>query len=454
MELFRGRLVLIDSKPEPANSIVKDGKIFKVIRGLDVPKGYDFCKIVDAGDSVLMPGLVDSHVHVNEPGRTAWEGFATATKAAAAGGVTAIVDMPLNSVPPTTTVENLKTKLRAAETKSFVDVAFWGGVVPDNEADLKPLVEAGVVGFKCFLIHSGVDEFPGVDRVQVMKALNELKDTGSVLLFHAELEEDVDTSGMDPTEYATFLKSRPASMENSAISMVIECCRSSGVRCHIVHLGSGEAVSRIATAQASGVPLTVETCHHYLNLLAENVPAGATQFKCCPPVRTRNHQEALWRAVKEDVISLVVSDHSPCTADLKLLEKGDFMAAWGGISSLQFGLSLFWTAGSRRGFTLADINKYLSVGPAKLAGLDNRKGRIRVGYDADFVIWDPEATVAIETSAIEHKNKVTPYLDWSLKGRVKRTIVRGQTVFEDGVGIVGGKPAGKLILGGELKSEF
>ena len=382
--VWRGSKVFVHDNLRPATVIVENGKVVDVLDGLVDIEGVD--QVVDAGDNILMPGLVDSHVHINEPGRTDWEGFSTATRAAAAGGVTTIVDMPLNSLPPTTTVDNLNVKVNAARGQCWVDVAFWGGVIPGNSPSIKEMVGLGVPGFKCFLIHSGVDEFPAVNREQALEALEQMKNTGATLLFHAECEVDgIDESG-DPAEYKTFLNSRPPAMEISAIELVISLCRTSRVPCHIVHLSSAEALPLIKAARAEGLPLTVETCHHYLNLIAEDIPARATQFKCCPPIRSSANQELLWQAVLGGHIDMLVSDHSPCTPDLKKPGVKDFMDSWGGISSLQFGLSLFWGQAEKRNLSLENLNRLMSRAPAKLAGLSHRKGRIAPKYDADFVI--------------------------------------------------------------------
>ncbi|XP_008305557.1 allantoinase, mitochondrial isoform X2 [Cynoglossus semilaevis] len=402
-------------------------------------------RVLDMGDSVVMPGIVDCHVHVNEPGRTSWEGFWTATRAAAAGGVTTIVDMPLNSIPPTTTLHNFHEKLREAAGKCFVDTAFWGGVIPGNQHELRPLLNAGVAGFKCFLIHSGVEEFPHVTLSDLHAAMKMLQGTGSVLLFHAELECHQETPELaDPCQYTTFLQSRPDVMEMEAIQTIIDLCLQYKVRCHIVHLAAAKPLKMIQKARQAGALLTVETTHHYLNLCAENIPAGATQFKCCPPIRGAANQAKLWSALKDGQIDMVVSDHSPCTPDLKNLGSGDFTKAWGGISSLQFGLPLFWTSATQKGFQLADVVRLLSQETVRLCSLDQQKGSIQPGYDADLVIWDPEREFKIHEADIHHKNKVTPYLGITLRGLVHATVLRGQLVYRDGVFCT--EPLGKSIL--------
>ncbi|TRY54575.1 hypothetical protein DNTS_001576 [Danionella cerebrum] len=392
-----------------------------------------------------MPGVVDCHVHVNEPGRGTWEGFWTATRAAAAGGVTTIVDMPLNSIPPTTTLGNFHEKLQASAGKCFVDTAFWGGAIPGNQRELRPMLQAGVAGFKCFLIHSGVDEFPHVSDDDLHDAMKQLQGTDSVLLFHAERETQLPTAdGEDPHEYLTFLRSRPDIMELEAIHTVTQLCLQYQVRCHIVHLSSAQSLSLIRAARQAGAPLTVETTHHYLNLSAEEIPARATQFKCCPPIREIANQELLWSALKSGDIDMVVSDHSPCTPDLKVLDTGDFMQAWGGISSLQFGLSLFWTSASQRGFSLSDAARLLCKKPAQLCCLDNQKGSLNPGHDADLVIWDPEKEFTVKEDDIHHKNKLTPYLGLALRGMVRCTIVRGRLVYSNGS--FSSQPLGKQLF--------
>uniref|UniRef100_A0A4W6DCZ3 allantoinase n=1 Tax=Lates calcarifer TaxID=8187 RepID=A0A4W6DCZ3_LATCA len=463
----RSKRVLIGNDVRPAVVIIKDGKIHQILSESNFSVGVG-CEVLDVGDSVVMPGIVDSHVHVNEPGRTSWEGFWTATKAAAAGGVTTIVDMPLNSIPPTTTLGNFHEKLREATGKCFVDTAFWGGVIPGNQVELQPMIHAGVAGFKCFLIHSGVEEFPHVTNCDLHAAMKQLQGTGSVLLFHAELDvqQTTEESG-DPSQYSTFLESRPDVMEVEAIRTVTELCLQYQVRCHIVHLSSAKPLKLIQKARQAGAPLTVETTHHYLSLCAENIPAGATQFKCCPPIRGSNNQEQLWSALKAGQIDMVVSDHSPCTPDLKKLDTGDFSQAWGGISSLQFGLPLFWSSAKKRGFQLSDVVRLLSRKTAQLCGLDNQKGSLGPGYDADLVIWDPEREfeVSIRNSRGEHTSQkqaqifddvvmfvqITPYLGITLQGVVYATILRGRLVYKEGSFCP--EPLGKHLLIPQRKNQ-
>uniref|UniRef100_A0A3B4VJF7 allantoinase n=1 Tax=Seriola dumerili TaxID=41447 RepID=A0A3B4VJF7_SERDU len=432
----RSKRVLIGNEVRPAVVVIKDGKIHQILSGNNF-SGDGGCEVLDVGDSVVMPGIVDCHVHVNEPGRTSWEGFWTATRAAAAGGVTTIVDMPLNSIPATTTLGNFHEKLREASGKCFVDTAFWGGVIPGNQLELRPMIHAGVAGFKCFLIHSGVEEFPHVTDCDLHAAMKQLQGTGSVLLVTLQSQHPVRCS------YSTFLRSRPDVMETEAIRTVTELCLQYQVRCHIVHLSSAKPLKLIQRARQAGAPLTVETTHHYLSLCAENIPAGATQFKCCPPIRGSNNREQLWSALKDGQIDMVVSDHSPCTPDLKKLDSGDFTQAWGGISSLQFGLPLFWSSASKRGFQLSDVARLLSQKTAQLCSLDNQKGSLCPGYDADLVVWDPEREFEVK-AGIHHKNKITPYLGFALRGAVCATILRGRLVYKDGS--FSPEPLGKHLL--------
>jgi allantoinase len=444
--IIRSRRVVTLEKTGPASVHISGGKITAVKNWNDVSNGVE---LIDSGDAVVMAGLVDAHVHVNEPGRTDWEGFTTATRAAAAGGVTTLVDMPLNSIPPTTTRAGFAEKLTAARGQCWIDAAFWGGVVPGNTGELKLLLEDGVRGFKCFLIHSGVDEFPHVTTENLREAMPELKRLGSVLLVHAELPQAIDKAaaqlaGADPKDYETFLRSRPRESENEAIALMAELCRETGARVHIVHHSSSDALPIVKAAKAEGLPFTVETCPHYLTFAAEEIPDGATHFKCCPPVRERENREKLWAALADGTIDMVVSDHSPCTANLKLRESGDFMEAWGGISTLQFGLPVLWTQASKRGFGFNDISRWMSAAPAKLAGLDKQKGKLAASYDADIVIWRPEKEFEVRKDLIHFKNKLTPYEGMNLRGVVESTFVRGQKVFENGE--FAEQPLGKLLL--------
>ncbi|KAG0092194.1 hypothetical protein BGZ92_010527 [Podila epicladia] len=433
------RVLRSPAAPAAPGTIVVDktsGKIVKVLDTLktrqdfaeDVVSAEDF---IQAGDNVVMPGVVDAHVHINEPGRTHWEGFATATKAAAAGGVTTLIDMPLNSIPPTTTVENLNVKTDAAQGQTYVDVGFYGGVIPTNVNDLIPLVNAGVKGFKCFMIESGVDEFPCVNEEEIKAAMEKFQETDSVFMFHAEMDcgDTPKPEGMDPKDYNTFLHQRPQLLETNAIRTIIKLAKQyPKVRCHIVHLSAADALPMIRQAKADGVRLT-----------------GATEYKCCPPIREDENREKLWEALKEGTIDYVVSDHSPCVVELKLMTEGDFVGAWGGIGGLQFGIPVVWTEARRRGCTIQDLTKWQAFNTARQVGLGGIKGSIEAGADADFVIWSPEETFVITKEIIEFKNKVTPYMGRTLHGVVKETYVRGQKVWAKGQ-ITSEVALGKLLL--------
>ncbi|MFD6178504.1 MULTISPECIES: allantoinase AllB [unclassified Isoptericola] len=394
-----------------------------------------------AEDEVLLPGLVDSHVHVNEPGRTEWEGFATATRAAAAGGVTTIVDMPLNSLPPTTSVANLEVKRQRAVDQAFVDVGFWGGAVPGNTADLRPLHDAGVFGFKCFLADSGVPEFGHLETDELRADLAELTTFGGMMIVHAEDPGTLEDAPQEPgRDYKTFLASRPAKAESTAIAALIDAARATGARAHVLHLSDADSLPMIAAARADGVRLTVETCPHYLSLDADHVPDGATAYKCCPPIREQDNQDRLWQGLRDGLIDVVVTDHSPATAELKQPASGDFAEAWGGVASLQLGLAVVWTEARRRGVPLAEVVGWMSAGPAALVGLE-RKGGIAVGKDADLAVFAPDATFVVDPTRLHHKNPVTPYAGRDLTGVVRRTLLRGRAV--------GDEPTGTLLRRGE-----
>ena len=398
----------------------------------------------DLGDALLMPGIIDSHVHINEPGRTEWEGFETATRAAARGGVTTVVDMPLNSAPVTTTLDALHAKLAAAAGKLWVNCGFWGGVIPGNDGQLAEMARAGVMGFKCFLCPSGIDDFPHVERHDLARAMPILKAAGVPLLVHAELEQplrDVPHSS-DPRAYLTYLHSRPRQWEDAAIALVIDMVRQTGCPAHIVHLSSASALPMIRAAKAEGLPLTVETCPHYLCLTAEEIPDGATQFKCAPPIRPSSNREALWSGLLDGTIDLVVSDHSPCIPALKHLDVGDFMAAWGGIASLQLGLSSVWTEASQRGADIATLSRWMTTGPARLLGLPDRSA-IAAGMRADLIAWHPETDLTIRAAEILHRHALTPYLGRQQRGAVQHTWLGGTPVVCDGKLTA---PAGDILL--------
>jgi allantoinase len=395
-----------------------------------------------SGDEVVLPGLVDTHVHVNEPGRTEWEGFDSATRAAAAGGVTTIIDMPLNSIPPTTTVDALEAKQERARARAHVDVGFWGGAVPGNLDDIAKLHDAGVFGFKCFLIDSGVAEFPPLDADGFAAAMAETARLDALLIVHAEdaavIEHAPPPSG---PAYENFLRSRPHDAEDRAVARVIEAVRSSGGRAHVLHLSSADALADLHTARAAGLDVSVETCPHYLTLDAAAVPAGATQFKCCPPIRERANQDRLWTALADGDIDMIVSDHSPCTVELKRLDSGDFGAAWGGIASIQLGLPVVWSAARTRGHTLADVVRWMATRPADRVGLPH-KGRIEVGADADLCVVDPEADFVVDPALLLHKNPISAYTGRRLRGVVRQTWLRGEQVATDG------PPRGRLMRRG------
>ena len=434
--VIRGRRVVTENSVGPASVHVTRGQISSISIFEDVPAEAEL--IEAAPESIVMPGLVDTHVHVNEPGRTTWEGFETATRAAAAGGVTTIVDMPLNSIPPTTTLEGFEAKLAAAREKLHVDVGFWGGVVPGNTGELSKLWNAGVVGFKCFLIHSGVDEFPNVTEENLREAMPELARLGAMLIVHAEVPGPVEAACCQATDeskssaYETFLHSRPREAENQAVSRMIRLSRETGCRIHIVHHSSADALEPLRTAKKSGLPITAETCPHYLHFAAEEIPAGATEFKCCPPIRERENREQLWQALSDGTIDFVVSDHSPCPPEMKLREQGDFMKAWGGISSLQLRLPIMCTEARARGFDIDRLVEWLCAAPARQVGLSLLKGSLKPGADADIVIWNPDREFRVEPSMIHHRHKVTPYAGEVLHGVVENTFVRGQMVYDDG----------------------
>jgi allantoinase len=424
---IRSRRVGTPEGLRAAAVVVEKGRIAAVV---DPASALAIGTVVDVGDLVVLPGLVDAHVHINEPGRTEWEGFASATRAAAAGGVTTLVDMPLNSIPATTSLAAFEVKRAAAQDQLEVDCGFWGGVVPGNTPELEALVDAGIAGFKAFLVPSGVDEFPQVGEPDLREAMPVLARRGVPLLAHAELESPVGASAGDPRRYATYLASRPPSWENDAIRLLVRLCRETGCAVHIVHLSSAEALAILADGRADGLPITVETCPHYLFFAAEDVPTGRTDFKCSPPIRERANRERLWEGLRSGTIDMVVSDHSPCTPERKGLESGDFMAAWGGIASLQFRLPVVWTEARLRGFGLQDLARWLCQRPAKLAGLQGRKGTIAPGQDADLVIFDPDAEFDVSPDNVRHRHTLTPYQGQRLRGVVEATILRGAVVYE------------------------
>jgi allantoinase len=418
----------------PGAIIVRDGKIGGIVHADELPA---HAEVHDFGESTILPGLVDSHVHINDPGRTEWEGFETATRAAAAGGYTTLVDMPLNCLPPTATVAALAAKRKAAMGRCWVDWLAWGGVVSDNQAEIEALGAAGVPGFKCFLIHPRIDGFTMVTEAELRAALPHVARTGLPLLVHAELPGPVDQATQrlrdaDWRRYSTHLQSRPEEAELAAIRLLLSLCREYKFRLHIVHLSASSALAELCAARAEGLPVSVETCPHYLHFCAEEIPDGATLCKCAPPIRSRENRERLWQGLKDGIIDLVATDHSPCPPAMKRLDEGSFKTAWGGISSVSLALPVVWTEASHRGFALTDLTRWMCEEPARLAGCSARKGRIAEGFDADFVIFEPEAEFVVTKDRLHYRHPVSPYLGEKLRGVVKATYLRGRCVFADG----------------------
>lgn len=447
------RVVLPNGGPPVSATVhVKAGRIER-IEAYEAPPPPG-ATLEDVGDLVLMPGLVDTHVHVNEPGRTEWEGFATATRAAAAGGVTTIVDMPLNASPPTTTLAAFEAKAAATERKITVDVALTGGVVPGNAGELRALVDAGCVAFKCFLVESGVDDFGHVGEDDLRRAMPMLEKAGAPLLVHAELGGPIDAAmraqgnltDAELVRYVSWLESRPRDAENAAVELVVRLSRATGAHAHVVHLSSADAVAAVRAARDAGARVTAETCPHYLFFAAEDVPDGATEYKCAPPIRERHNRERLWQALAEGSVSQVVTDHSPAPASLKCSDSGNFMRAWGGIASLELGLSAVWTEANARGFDVARVAEWMCAAPARLVGLAGRKGAIAPGFDADFVAWDPGGERVVDPGALHQRHKMTPYARRALAGVVHATYVRGRKVYAAGAHV--GSPAGQLLRRG------
>jgi allantoinase len=449
--VVRGCRVIGPAGERPAAIHIRDGVIAAIRDFDDLPAGIP---VYDAGDSIVMPGLVDTHVHINEPGRTEWEGFTSATQAAAAGGVTTLVEMPLNSIPATTTAVVYREKIAAAEGKLWVDVGFWGGVVPGNLRELHALWEAGVFGFKCFLVPSGVDEFAHVTESALRSALPELVAIGAPLLVHAELPGPIDIAegkrdaAASPNRHATWLASRPRAAENDAIALLLRLSREYNARIHIVHLSSSEAVAPLRSAKAAGAKITVETCPHYLAFAAEDIRDGATEFKCAPPIREHENRESLWAGLRDSTIDLIASDHSPCPPVMKLREQGDFFRAWGGIASLQLGLPVVWTEARSRGYALSDVANWMCGRPARLAGISAKKGAIAVGCDADLVIFNPEAGFRVDPERLLHRHKLTPYAGRQLTGVVETTFLRGEIIFNKEM--VAEAPRGRVLRRGAL----
>jgi len=443
LRAFLSSRVVTPDAVRPAALLVDGERIHDVVPPNSVPPGAE---THDFGDAAIFPGLIDSHVHINDPGRADWEGFETATRAAATGGYTLLVDMPLNCLPATTTVSALQAKRQAAQGRCWVDWTTWGGIVADNQSDIEPLAQAGVPGFKCFLVHPGVDGFTMVNAEQLCAALPQLVRSGLPLLVHAELQGPIDSATQnladaDWSKYQTYLHSRPQEAELSAIRMLLALCREYGFRLHIVHLSGGQALSELRAARSEGLPVTVETCPHYLYLTAETIPNGATLFKCAPPIRGAENRERLWQGLREGAIDLVVTDHSPCPPAMKRLDEGDFRSAWGGIASVSVALSVMHTEAGARGFALTDIARWMAEAPAKLVGCEAKKGRLSPGLDADFVVLDTEAEFTVSPERLHFRHPVSPYLGETLRGVVRATYLRGAPVFADGE--FAGEPRGR-----------
>jgi allantoinase len=449
IQAIRSKRVVTPEGVRAATVQIRDGMITAITGHSDLPSGKH---MYDAGESVVMPGLVDTHVHINEPGRADWEGFETATRAAAAGGVTTLIDMPLNSIPATTTAEAFESKRTAARKKCSVNVGFWGGVVPGNAGELRALHRAGVFGFKCFLVPSGVPEFAPVNENDLRTALPELAALDLPLLVHAEMPGPIEEASKkvrnsDPAKYRTWLLSRPPSAETEAVELMIRLAREFNARVHIVHLSSDLSVRLIQRAKKEGLRITGETCPHYLFFASRSIRNGQTEFKCAPPIRDLKTGKNLWAALGKGAIDFIVSDHSPCPPAMKCLDTGDFMRAWGGIASLQIGLPAVWTKTRRTNDSLKRLARWMSSGPAHLAGLEKYKGAIAVGYDADIVVWNPEKRFIVKPGMLHDRHKLTPYAKQSLRGVVEATFLRGEMIYDRGRLL--GTPQGRLLRRGE-----
>ncbi|MGB9404327.1 MAG: allantoinase AllB [Candidatus Acidiferrales bacterium] len=445
--IVRGKCVLAGEAVEPAPAAIhiQNGGVTDVTGFDEIPAG---CPIDDAGDRVVMPGIVDTHVHINEPGRTEWEGFTTATRAALSGGVTTLIEMPLNSIPATTSVSALREKLAAAAGKLWVETGFWGGVVPGNQGELAPLWREGVFGFKCFLVPSGVDEFPHVSEADLREALPALAELCAPLLAHAEQPEIIENATkaaakLPATKYSSWLASRPRAAEDAAIAALIALAKEFRSRLHIVHVSSSDALDLLRTAKTEGVAVTAETCPHYLTFAAEEISDGATECKCAPPIREGANREMLWAGLADGTLDLIATDHSPCPPAMKRQDTGDFFAAWGGIASLELALSSVWTSARQRGYPVGRLAEWMCRAPARLAGLGARKGKIAAGYDADFVVWDPAAKFSVEPERLHQRHKITPYAGRELFGVVAATYLRGRKIFERGEFLAG--PIGTVL---------
>lgn len=448
--VFRSAHVVLPDGTRDAALWVKDGTIAAVRAFGDVPAGVP---VIECGDEHILPGLVDTHVHVNDPGRADWEGWETATQAAAAGGVTTLVDMPLNSIPAVTDEAAMWAKAKAAAGRTHVDAALWGGVVPGNAGELRGMWDAGVLGFKCFLSPSGVDEFTHVSEDDLRQAMPILRELGATLLVHAESPAVLDAAAAvladgDPRSHATWLASRPPAAETEAVEMLIRLVVEFGTRVHVVHVSAAGALAPIHRARHDGLPVTAETCPHYLHFAAEDVPDGATEMKCAPPIRGAANREDLWTALGAGWIDLVATDHSPCPPEMKLRDEGDFVRAWGGIASIQLGLAAVWRDARERGYTPGHLAQWMSTAPARLAGLNRRKGAIAPGMDADLVVLDRDAEFLVEPGRLFHRHKLTPYVGSVLPGVVEQTWLRGMKVYERGE--IVGDARGHVLLRGSL----
>lgn len=427
----------------PASIHVRAGRIVSVSPG--EASAASGLPVVDVGAHAVLPGLVDTHVHINEPGRTEWEGFASATAAAAAGGVTTLLDMPLNSIPPTTDAAAFGRKLEAAAGRCRVHVGFWGGLVPSSTFEVAHLAASGVFGFKCFLVDSGVPEFGRMPEQELEVAMREIARLDALLIVHAEWPDGIETAWPGrPQAYAGYLRSRPRAAENEAVRRMVRLCRETGARVHILHLSSAEALEPLESARAEGLPVTAETCPHYLALESEEVPDGATEFKCAPPIREKENRGRLWAGLESGVLDMVVSDHSPSPPELKQRDTGSFAGAWGGISSLGLALPVVWTEARRRGRSLSDLARWMSQAPARLARLEAWKGSIAPGQDADLVVFDPEAEWSVTPEDLRHRHKLSPYIGRKLTGAVAATYLKGEKIWEKGRDI--GSPGGELML--------
>jgi len=442
LALFSER-VLIDGQLVPASLLIRNGKISQIKAGLFQFKEVE---LIHCGSNVVFPGLIDSHVHINEPGRTDWEGFDTVTKSAAAGGITTLVDMPLNSSPVTTNIDAFNKKLQAAEGKAHVNVGFWGGIIPGNNKDLIALIEGGVLGIKAFTTHSGIDEFPNVTREDLAEGMPIITKYGLPLLVHAELDQPHANEALlkeNPFSYQAWLASRPKLWENNAIKMMIDLCRETGCRTHIVHLSSDEGIPLLNEAIQEGLPMSVECCPQYLFFCAENIPDGDTRFKCAPPIREAANNERLWDAIRSGLISMIVTDHSPAPPNIKEIDTGNIAKAWGGISCLELSLPIVWTKAKDKGFAIEEMAGLMSTNIAAFCNL-NSKGEIKEGACADLMVWAPEETFTVQQEAMHFRHKITPYDGQKLYGKIKQTIVNGQLVFDQGSFVSLGE--GKKIL--------